>query len=317
MSSGKNTFWGSDLIIAYNAATYKLLKNEKKALQLMSVVKINRTETFPYYSYYGDTIRDARLIDLFSRHFPSKASEIKAQTLKDIFARLQKSINTLSAGHLLMALDSYERMAASRPDSEFEVWQFLDNKKGKMLKERVSKNDKGQYSYSSKARKIEIKSTSKLELFYSITQGGFSNEKVKEKKSGLEVYKELVNKDGGVVTQVKQGDEITVNIKFRALTDYDLKDVVLVDLIPTGFSPVLDDKGKGVGVGGYSPDFVDTREDRVISYGSISRTQQGFSYKIKATHVGSFVLPSTLMEDMYRKEYQALSGEQKIVVEKP
>ena len=61
-------------------------------------------------------------------------------------------------------------------------------------------------------------------------------------------------------------------LSFRSTSDKKHSDVAVVDLLPSGFSAVLTDEGKAKGSEGYAPEFIDTREDRVISYG-VSRSE--------------------------------------------
>ena len=72
-----------------------------------------------------------------------------------------------------------------------------------------------------------------------------------------------ISKDGKPVTTVRQGDELTVRVRFRSLAKRDYWDGVVVDVLPGGFEPILDDPVRPAAGGRWSPDYVDVREDLV------------------------------------------------------
>jgi alpha-2-macroglobulin len=308
--------WGTDLVLSYVAASYKLLKNEKKAMELIAPVKLKAKEASSYYSYYSGDIRDARLIEIMARHFPAKAKEITSNQLMSLFRDLDKRINSLNAAYLLMALDSYEKYFKSKSLIKFEVAEYRMGKNKKLAKHILSRKT-GEFKFTKKAEKIEISNPNDSNLFYAYSLAGFDKGAPKPRKEGLEVFKELLGPDGKPTTSVKQGDEVTIVIKFRATNDKSYDDVALIDLLPTGFENVLTDEGKPQGQSGYSPHFIDVREDRVIAYGQIAKDLQELRYKVKATNIGEFVFPATLIEDMYHRENKAIGVQAKLVVTKP
>jgi uncharacterized protein YfaS (alpha-2-macroglobulin family) len=111
--------------------------------------------------------------------------------------------------------------------------------------------------------------------------------------------------------------------------------VAIVDLLPGGFEPVLQaaasetnstiaqvgeySEGEGhasetlswtspLGIGGgWQPSYADIREDRVVFYGAVTNTITEFTYKIKATNSGQFVVPPAYAESMYNRLLQARS----------
>lgn len=57
----------------------------------------------------------------------------------------------------------------------------------------------------------------------------------------------------------------------------------------------------------FMPEYVDIREDRVVIYGDAMKDMKEFVYTIKATNVGTFVVPPAFSEDMYDRTVQARS----------
>ena len=66
----------------------------------------------------------------------------------------------------------------------------------------------------------------------------------------------------------------------------------------------------------WSINYADVREDRVVLYGEVGPDVREFVYRIKATNVGSYVVPPTFGESMYDRTVQARSLGGKIAVEK-
>jgi uncharacterized protein YfaS (alpha-2-macroglobulin family) len=65
------------------------------------------------------------------------------------------------------------------------------------------------------------------------------------------------------------------------------------------------------------PDYADLREDRVILYGEATDQVQEFSYRIKATNAGSYVVPASYGESMYNPSIRARSVAGHLVVDSP
>jgi len=68
---------------------------------------------------------------------------------------------------------------------------------------------------------------------------------------------------------------------------------------------------------GWRPQYVDSREDRMIVFGSVGSSVQEFVYRIKAINVGDYKVPPTFGESMYDRGVVARSLGGKISVVKP
>src|SRR5262249_8369290 len=158
---------------------------------------------------------------------------------------------------------------------------------------------------------------------------------------GLEITREYLDAMGHAVSHVKMGGELTVHLRFRGIGRPRIDDAVLVGLLPGGFdlvvpsTPPTDAGMRTVSIGnptptGYEndsgcicgflvsrppgfPDFADVREDRVILYGRTTDSVQEFSYRIKATNVGNYAVPSAYGESMYDSQVRARSLPARIV----
>ena len=159
--------------------------------------------------------------------------------------------------------------------------------------------------FASDAEKVRITSGSDFTAFYQVTQAGFDlNPPTQEIKQRLEVQREYRDSSGTVVTQAALGGELEVRVKLRSLDNSTLANVAIVDLLPGGFEVVMDSLPRS-GYSGWSPEYVDIREDRVVLFGRVDSTVREFSYRIKATNKGQFLIPPVFAESMYDRTVQA------------
>jgi uncharacterized protein YfaS (alpha-2-macroglobulin family) len=71
------------------------------------------------------------------------------------------------------------------------------------------------------------------------------------------------------------------------------------------------------GRGTWSAEFADVREERVVLYGMVGPGMGEFTYRIRATNVGRFVVPAAYGESLYERTIQARSLPGQITVERP
>ncbi|OCG26553.1 hypothetical protein A9G11_13755 [Gilliamella sp. wkB108] len=306
--------------------------------------------------YYDPLVVDAGKIYLISKHFPEKVKEIPAQALENMVIMLNKQrYTTQSAAMTILALDSYST-SIKKSDLNEDSLQIKavekDGEKEKIIAKLKGILAKGQFAtqYSS----LNFVNTTDLPAWYMLSEQGFDT-KIPEKpiKRGLEVYREFTDEDGKPVDHVKLGDKINVTVQIRTISEEGADNIAIVDLLPGGFEAVqqpvnpqqdpndeyiqgdedyeeeeydADDYGYQywnspiairTGANTWYPEYTDVREDRVIIYGSTQNNEiQKFTYQIKATNVGTFIIPPAYGEAMYDREIHAVStGGQKIVVE--
>ncbi|MDP3785645.1 MAG: hypothetical protein Q8Q55_00965, partial [Undibacterium sp.] len=113
---------------------------------------------------------------------------------------------------------------------------------------------------------------------------------------------------------------LSVRVRVRATDRRDLPAVALVDILPGGLEPVLnspsDDDAPDTplwrrrlgGKSTWNIEYADIREDRVIFYGNVYGDWMEVSYKVRATNVGSFVVPAAYGEAMYEHRVFARSA---------
>ncbi|MBQ4133836.1 MAG: alpha-2-macroglobulin family protein [Desulfovibrionaceae bacterium] len=141
-------------------------------------------------------------------------------------------------------------------------------------------------------------------LYWSLTEDGFDRALPSPASQGMEVRRCYLDAAGEPVSELKLGQVVTVEISARAFGG-NLNDVVLLDLLPGGLEPVLEQNTASERVPGLIRQ--ERREDRVIFFVNLSTAEAYFSYKARAVTRGSFGLPPAMGEAMYAPEIHAVS----------
>ena len=325
--------WQKDSIAVYLAASYKLMKDEKQAGKLMDepLAQLSkRGEPYRYERYYDPTIRDAQTLFIASRHFPDRARKLDFSTLASMVKTIQDGrFNTHSAAYVILALDAYATQIESKIAGKMSIAEV--GKNGKTVPLTLPQNLIPRVPFSLNAAKLKFGNESSLTTYYAVAETGFDKAPpMSELKAGMEIIREYVDTEGKPVTTVKVGQELFVRLKFRSIGRDFIANVALVDLLPGGFEPVLNPidapnvqpakKGGFVNrlgnVGGWNVEYADVREERVVLYGAVNAQTTEYRYRIRATNVGTFVVPPAYGESLYERDVQARSLSGKIVVER-
>lgn len=219
--------------------------------------------------------------------------------------------NTLSAAYAVWALKSYSQSVAAHLP-EIGIAEITRDKHETPLK--LSGVGVRQTTFSPEAAALRFSAEgapTALGVFYQIIEAGFDR-KLPEKAitNGLEIYRELVDEKGHALDRVELGQPITVKLKVRSLTNEEVTNVAVIDLLPGGFE-ILRETARN---GGNHCDYIDLREDRALFYATIHASVQTITYQIKATNRGEFVVPPPYAESMYERGVNARGVASKITV---
>jgi uncharacterized protein YfaS (alpha-2-macroglobulin family) len=338
--------WQQDIVAAYLAAAYQLMKQESAANQAIAKVAFGATTEVD--RWHGPMTSDATLLYLLARHFPNRLARIPDTMLESLVTRVKNGdYDSLSAATTILALDAYATAVAANGTPNLGIEATLANKSVQALKLPDGLFPKA--SFPPDTRSLNFTSDAAVRSYYLVNQSGFDRAPPTQSLSqGLEITREFLGADGKPADKIKVGDEITVHLKFRAIGRPLIEDAVLVDLLPGGFDLVIPngpapeqpllsaspgndtsdvDSDSGSTHGCLCswlvsrppnfPDYADLREDRVILYGEATDQVQEFSYRIKATNAGSYVVPASYGESMYNPSIRARSVAGHLVVDSP
>jgi len=331
--------WRTDLSALYLASSYRLLKMDDQANQLLQPTWTQLSQEYGKawwtQNYYDPLVQDATRLYLITRHFPEKVASIPPQVLENMLKALKEErYTTYSSAMSILALQSYSEQVVKQqasPDalkiSQISQQKDVDPQVISMLNGLIA-----QGNYSADAKSIQFDNGNNAPAWYVVTQAGYDlTGPQKAIARGLEIVRDYTDEEGKPVSKVTLGQKINVHLKIRANSKEGVSNLAIVDLLPGGFEVVQQtppepedgeesDDGAEQNSGGWQsplavsgstwyPDYSDIREDRVIIYGYASHQVQEFVYQIKSTNTGSFVIPPAYGEAMYDREIQAVSAQ--------
>jgi uncharacterized protein YfaS (alpha-2-macroglobulin family) len=160
-------------------------------------------------------------------------------------------------------------------------------------------------TYSGETRSISLHNDTGVTGFYAVTNAGFDRTPPNTvRNDGMEILREYLDAQGQPIKSVKVGEEITVRLRLRAIDPSEIPNVAVTDLLPGGFE-LASQAPPSTTAPGWSPDFVDVRDDRVVLYASLSQNLAEYTYRIRATNPGVFLVPATYAESMYDRRFRA------------
>ncbi|MBQ7617989.1 MAG: hypothetical protein IJS50_03865, partial [Desulfovibrio sp.] len=149
-------------------------------------------------------------------------------------------------------------------------------------------------------RRFAVKAAQSQGLALLLDEEGF-DKKPKARDQKLELKKTLLVGEEKV-KQVKLGQVVTAKICARSLGK-SVDNVVLLDLVAGGLEPIIDFERVSSG----SEQHSERREDRMLFFVNLTPEESCYSYKLRATTKGTFVVPGAAAEAMYQSELSGTS----------
>ena len=302
--------WRADLAAVYMAASYALLKEVRLGNELIRGYRLRGGQEMlnDFDTRLG---RDAQYVYIVSRHFPDAVRNVDAGTLDALTEPvMQNRFNTLSSAYTILALGEYTRAIARQGAAGRLSISARENGSLRTLAEAAGYV---RVDVPVTSRDVEMAHDGDADTFYVLSQTGFDREAPTDALSeGLELHREYLDDNGRPVTSVTIGQELTVRLRIRS-TGRPRSNVAVVDLLPGGFEILTDSVRRQYG--GWSADYLDVREDRVVVYGNFGDRMTEINYRVKATSAGSFTLPAAFAGSMYDRTIQARTRPGRIEVE--
>ncbi len=314
--------WEQQPTAAWMAASYLLLKQDDQANKLMDACLKARKNDRPArgersWSYSSSPeIAALQVFYLQCRHFPDRAKSFGIDDLDPIMKPLRdQSFNTLASSYMTLALKAYSDLARNT-GLEVSIARIAKDKPASV---RIAGPAPGilrtGFDANTAALRFERKQKGKGDIgaFYQVTQQGYDTSPTsKPDRSGLEVSREIraVRKDA----PLRPGDPVDVVLRVRNVTNRNLNNLAVVDLLPAGFEVLSGDLKSGAGtVNGTQ--FAELREDRNLFFLGLSANGEwSVKYRMKAVCPGSFIVPAALAEDMYDRGLHGTSASSRIEI---
>ncbi len=203
---------------------------------------------------------------------------------------------------------------------------------GKFVKRNVNSNVTGTISVDGKSlatyagkdvvltdknligKKLDVVVNGTGNLYYFLEVNGIKEGlNFKEEDSHLRVRKSFFNRFGQPLgNNIRQGEMIVVKLSLVATDGVEVDNVVLTDMIPSGFeieNPRITDEREMLWIKDkYEPTYFDIRDDRINLYVSAWKSVKSFYYTVRAVNTGNFVMGPVSADAMYNGEYHSYNG---------
>jgi uncharacterized protein YfaS (alpha-2-macroglobulin family) len=294
--------WKNDVTGVYLAGALKLLHKDKQAEDLIAAYKIDKRSTRDYDDFCQPLGSNAQYIAILAHAFPARLKKISAQEFEQILQPIGRGeFNTLSAAYAVSALKSYSHMIAQKLP-ELSIAEIHRDKREVALTSGAKLLQRSVFSRDAIA--LRFKTAGMLSgpgAFFQVVEAGFDRHvPTQPVTAGLEVHRELLDKNDQPVTRPKLGEPIHVRLHARAVRDESVTNVAIVDLLPGGFEVVGSSLQPGVStISGV--DYVDVREDRAVFFVTATTNALEINYQIKSSNRGEFTVPPIFAESMYER----------------
>jgi uncharacterized protein YfaS (alpha-2-macroglobulin family) len=269
---------------------------------LINKFEIDNSASRSYDDFCQPLGTNSEYIAVLGREFPARLKKISAEQFEQILRPIgDGEFNTLSAAYAVQALKSYSHAVAKNLPTLAIAEVHGDKREinlisgAKMLQRSA---------FSKDATALRFKSAgpiSGLGAFFQVVEAGFDRHvPAQPLAAGLEVYRELLDKNDKPVTRTKLGEPIHVRLHVRSVQNESVTNVAIIDLLPGGFEVVGSSLQPGVSsIAGV--DYVDIREDRAVFFATASTSALEINYQIKSGNRGEFVVPPVFAGSMYER----------------
>lgn len=307
--------WQSSLAAACLAGTYALLKKHPEGEALMrtwwsKTDKTPRLESWRHDYFADPKVKQAQGFAVLCREFPAIAASLGYDDLKMIIEPIQASrFNTISAAYGILALKAYSKLV-QQSNVKLSISALAPQGEPQLLLPDGTGLRKTTFAPGIGGLRFHLdQAGTDLGAFYQVLESGFDKGGADAViADGLEVSRDILNKDGKPVSKLAVGEGATVRIRVRNNSPDALQNVAVLDLMPGGFElePNSLRPGRAALPGA---DYVDVREDRSVVYLGLGKGESRvFSYRIKPVCAGRFVVPPIFAECMYDRGTKGRAG---------
>ncbi len=258
------------------------------------------------YSLFDPLSEQAFHSLLTTRHFPHIPGNDAADLANAAMTAIQqRTYNTFSSAQTIRALLTVNREAEASTESVELSCSGEDSRAQRLSPSLLTLE-------VPLCKSFNVNAPAGLKLNWLLESEGFDRVPPREAvASGMEITKTFLNEKGEPVTEIRQGDILTVLLEGRAYGNT-VQDCVIADLLPGCFEQMLSDEPGGT-EDGCEVQFTDRREDRMILFATLGREFR-YTYRVKAVTKGVFTVPAVTAESMYDRMRHARSASGSITV---
>ena len=241
--------WTNDLAAVYIAATYKLLQLVPEGNALMKEFVLGdpvywrahpRWEEDSEDVFYNSLIRYSMYLTIMSDHFPEMLKDFDRNVLFRVANFIgEGNYNTTSSSYAILGLTSYAKASTKQVQGTVSIFQREDG--GTFTPAQLVGELLKKAALSPSVRELKFSGGGNIGLFYQLSTTGFDKVLPKDVvEQGLEIKRTFLDAQGAPVKEVKLGEPLDVVITMQVHGNEELKNMVLVDLLPGGFEVVPD-----------------------------------------------------------------------------
>ena len=303
--------WRRDLLSAYMAASYEVLRNEALSERLVGGYVLGESSR-PDEDFDTRLGRDTQYVYLLARHFPERMARLDGDDVRALVEPVfQNRFNTLSAAYTVLALGEVHRSLAAR--GLLTPPEITARDEDGPVAITVEGDVFARASVPVSVESVGIEGDRADGFYYSVSESGFDVD-IPEAPlvQGIEIDRSYRDANGNRIDRVRVGDEVEVRLRVRS-QDGRIANVAIVDLLPGGFEVVRESVRDRYGL--WAPDYRDVREDRVVFYGGFGERVTEVRYRVRATSPGDFLAPAAHASAMYHRNLHGRSATGRLLVE--
>ena len=303
--------WRGDIVSAYMAASHALLRNGVLSEGLIEGYRLGESRR-PDTDFDTALGRDAVHVYLLAQHFPERLARLDGDIVQSLVKPVfEDRFNTLSAAYTILALGAIHQQLEVR--DELAPPAIAARTADGPVEVNVSPGVFAKASLPVTVERVDISGAAPSGIYYVTSESGFDVQVPTERiTEGIELDRAYLDAEGELAERVRVGDELTVRLRVRS-TDGQIRNVAVTDLLPGGFEIVTESVRRHFG--GWSCDYLDVREDRLVYYGSFDERMVELQYRVKATSPGEFAAPAAYAAAMYHRSVRGRSEAGRLVVE--
>lgn len=290
--------WQSNIIGAYIAASYKMLKQTDKAFNLISKYKSGDDI---YDGQFAGAVAADAVYTFIARNYFDMVPETATRNIQNYINR--GDYDSFTAAAIVMG-------TANIPGTEELDGNAISVFAGDNKLDQIMNAGAMMFSIPNHADKLRINCEtckSKNFAFYTIVTQGFPRN-ARSESNGIDVSREYYNTNGEKITSGEIGDIVDVKITARTRGGTQrVENSVICDLLPGGFIPMSDSVTGDM-------HHNEIREDRVLIYAPLTRNPSTFTYRVQLSVAGEFTVPPIAAMDMYNSEIRATSDSEQFSV---
>lgn len=242
-----NREWRHDSTALWLAAAYSRMQQKDLAEALLNGV-MSYTATgvrswgwqHGWWYFANDMSTDAEILYILAKHFPAQLAKYGPALAKGLVNGINGNrYQTYASGTSLLALDAYATLAAQE-QGKYSVAEVTAS--GAVRPLTLPTTATAKLVLKPDTAKLRISNAGKLPTYGMLAEMGFAKRTPEAAQAhGIEVLREFLNGDGKTVNQARLGQQLTVEIRLRAIDRDAVTGVALVDLLPGGFEIVPPD----------------------------------------------------------------------------